>query len=100
VIYGTQPEWEVEEILNSRVFSQRLQYQVKWIGTDHDPTYYNADRFKGAPHALRTFHEAYPDAPGPPVNLPYWIDCYLQDQEPEERPNDNRARPRKRKPPR
>lgn len=24
VIYGTQPEWEVEEILNSRVFSQRL----------------------------------------------------------------------------
>jgi hypothetical protein len=100
VVYGTQPEWEVEEILNSRIFSRRLQYQAKWAGTDHDPTYYNADGFKSAPHALRTFHETYPEAPGPPVNLPYWIDCYLQDQEPEERPNDNHARTRKRKAPR
>ncbi|MDA4119333.1 MAG: reverse transcriptase domain-containing protein [Thaumarchaeota archaeon] len=93
ITYNTEPEWEVEKVLHSRRFRRRLQYQVKWEGLDHDPTYYNADNFKHAPQAIRTFHEEYPKAIGPPANLSYWIDCYLKDEEPEDRPDDNSLEP-------
>ena len=33
-----EEEWEVTEILNSRIFRQRLQYLVKWTGY-HDPSW-------------------------------------------------------------
>jgi transposase InsO family protein len=92
ILYNQQPEWEVDQILQSRKRSQRLQYQVRWVGLDHDPVFYNAEGFKGAPHKLKAFHDQYPKAVGPPVNLPYWIDCYLQGTEPGEQVDDNRAK--------
>jgi len=91
ILYNQQPEWEVDQILQSRKQQRRLQYQVKWVGLDHDPGFYNADGFKGAPHKLKAFHDQYPKAVGPPVNLPYWIDCYLQGTDAADRSNDNRA---------
>jgi hypothetical protein len=90
IVYNQQPEWEVEQVLQSRKRDRRLQYQVKWIGMDHDPEFYNADGFKGAPHKVKAFHDQYPKASGPPINLQYWIDCYLQGTEPENRTDDNR----------
>jgi hypothetical protein len=91
IIYNQQPEWEVEGILQSRLRRRKLQYQVKWVGLDHDPEYYDAEGFKGAPHRLKAFHDQHPQAAGPPVNLQYWVDCYLQGQEPEDRGDDNRV---------
>jgi transposase InsO family protein len=73
IVYNQQPEWEVEQILQSRKRARKLQYQVKW----------------GAPHKLKAFHDKYPKAIGPPVNLLYWIDCYLQSKEPADRTDDN-----------
>jgi hypothetical protein len=90
IVYNQQPEWEVEQVLQSRKRDHRLQYQVKWICIDHDPVFYNADGFKGAPHKVKAFHDQYPKASGPPINLQYWIDCYLQGTEPENRTDDNR----------
>jgi transposase InsO family protein len=89
IVYNQEPEWEVEEILQSRTWRRKLQYQVKWVGIDHDPVFYNADGFKGAPHKLKAFHDNHPKAKGPPTNLQYWIDCYLQGTEPENRTDDN-----------
>ena len=79
----------MEEILQSRTWRRKLQYQVKWVGVDHDPEFYDAEGFKGAPYKLKAFHGNYPKAKGPPIHLQYWIDCYLQDNEPEARADDN-----------
>jgi hypothetical protein len=89
VQYNQQPEWEVEQVLHSRRHARKLQYRAKWVGVDHDPVFYDAECFKGAPHQLRAFHEKYPKATGPPLNLPYWLECYSQGKEPADRPDDN-----------
>ena len=88
-MYNEQLEWEVDHVLHSRRKYHKLQYQVKWTGVDHDPVFYDAESFKGSPHKIKAFHDQYPDAIGPPVNLQYWIDCYLEGKEPEDRIDDN-----------
>jgi hypothetical protein len=90
IVYNQLPEWEVEHVLQSRKRRRKLQYQVKWVGVEHDPEFYDAEGFKGAPHKIKAFHDQYPKALGPPKNLGYWIDCYLQGDEPEDRLDDNR----------
>jgi hypothetical protein len=89
IVYNQQPEWEVEQVLQSRQRNCRLQYQVKWIGIDHDPEFYNAEGFKGALHKVKAFHDQYSKAIGPLINLQYWLDCYLQGTEPEKCTDDN-----------
>jgi predicted aspartyl protease len=69
-------EWEVQDVLASRLRSQRLEYQVKWVGHDTDPTWYPADNFEHSPHKLRDFHARYPEFPGPPRNLSEWITAW------------------------
>jgi transposase InsO family protein len=83
-------EWEVERILASRLLRRRtLQYRAKWVGYDTDPTWYNAENFKGSPHLLRNFHIANPSAPGPPCNLGYWVTSWEDGEDPKEQDNDN-----------
>ena len=43
-------EWEVEQILDSRLHRKKLQYRVKWLGFDEDRTWYPASNFIGSPH--------------------------------------------------
>jgi hypothetical protein len=66
-------EWEVEEILASRQYRRGIQYRVKWVGHDPDPTWYPALNFENAPQKLRIFHESYPNQPGPPPMLSQWL---------------------------
>ena len=73
-------EWEVQEILASRLFRKQLQYQAKWVGYDSDPTWYPATNFQSSPHRLRDFHLENPDKPGPPRSLPDWIRKWEQDK--------------------
>jgi transposase InsO family protein len=89
IVYNKEPEWEVERIIQSAKRNRRLRYRVKWVGWDHDPVWYDAEGFKGAPYKLKAFHDEYPEAFGPPVNLEYWLDCYLKGTEPEDRADDN-----------
>ena len=60
-----EEEWEVTEILDSRMFRRRLQYLVKWTGFD-DPTWEPASTVDGL-HAIDSFHHRYPAKPGPLV---------------------------------
>jgi Chromo (CHRromatin Organisation MOdifier) domain len=45
VVVDGEEEWEVDDILDSRLFGRgkRLQYRVKWKGIDQDLDWYNAD---------------------------------------------------------
>ena len=58
-----EPEWEVQEILDSRWYYGRLQYRVQWIGHEPDPEWYNADGFQNASDLTAAYHERYPDRP-------------------------------------
>lgn len=84
-------EWEVEHVLDSRLYRQKLQYMVKWVGFDEDRTWYPASDFKGSPHRLRGFHNAYPDRPGPPKRIREWIRIWEDDDEEIDHPDDNYA---------
>ena len=45
IVVDNENEWEVEDILDSRLYGRgkRLQYRVKWKGFDTDLKWYNAD---------------------------------------------------------
>jgi hypothetical protein len=47
VIVDNQEEWEVEEILDSRLFGRVLKYHVRWLGFDH-PTWEPSSNLKHA----------------------------------------------------
>lgn len=50
-------EWEVEEILASKLDRKTLKYRVHWKGYDPDPVWYPAWNFVGCPHKLKDFHK-------------------------------------------
>ena len=74
-------EWEVEKILTSRLSRGKVQYRVKWLGFDHDNTWYSASNFQGAPHLLRAYHATYPNRPGPPASLGRWLTAWENGEE-------------------
>ena len=85
-------EWEVEQILDSRIHRKKLQYRVKWLGFDEDRTWYPASNFMGSPHRLRTFHVDYPERPGPPKRLEEWLRAWENgDDDVEAYPDDEYA---------
>ncbi|OQD80121.1 hypothetical protein PENANT_c039G02886, partial [Penicillium antarcticum] len=84
-------EWEVEEILASRIYYGKLQYRVKWVGYDEDRAWYHAGNFKNAPQKLIEFHDTYPGRPGPPMRLTEWTKAALEDEYLEDHSDDNKA---------
>ncbi len=73
VIINGDQEWEVRQILDSRLRWKKLYYRVKWLGHDPDPQWYPAENFRHAPQRLKEFHDRYPNKPGPPRLLQRWI---------------------------
>jgi len=69
-------EWEVEEILASKLVRGALKYRASWKGYDPDLEWYPAWNFVGSPQKLKEFHERYPEQPGPPKYLDEWIECW------------------------
>jgi transposase InsO family protein len=65
-----QDEWEVDDILASRLFGRgkRLQFKIKWKGYPPDDTWYNADggEFDGSQAIIDAFFTKFPDASGSP----------------------------------
>jgi len=56
-------EYEVEEIIDSRVKKGMLQYRVKWMGYEEDGKWYDGGGFGNAKEKVRDFHERYPGKP-------------------------------------
>ncbi|EED14174.1 conserved hypothetical protein [Talaromyces stipitatus ATCC 10500] len=69
-----------KKILDSKMRWNKLHYQVKWLGYDPNPRWYLAANFKNAPRQLKSFHNRYPEKPGPPVNLQRWIEAAERDE--------------------
>jgi len=90
VVEGGQ-EWEIDKILGVRVVRKQLRYRVQWVGYDIDADEYLPEDLNHAPIALKAFHDEYPDLPGPPKNLDYWLECAYTDTWPTKRRNDNLA---------
>jgi len=83
-------EYEVEQILEARVYRRKLQYRVKWLGYKDDQTWYDASNFKNSPYKLRDFHLADSTRPGPPKRLGRWIECWEEDRDEDDHPDDNK----------
>ncbi len=61
IVMNDEDEWEIDDILNSRWYRRRLQYQVKWKSYDNDLNWYNADddEFMNAQEMIDDFHIKY-----------------------------------------
>src|SRR5690606_1688663 len=60
-----EPEYEVEEIVDSEIIKGKLNYRAKWRGHDPDPTWYPADNFNNSQDLVQDFHRRYPKKPCP-----------------------------------
>jgi hypothetical protein len=68
IIIDDEPEWEVEEILDSRRHRNQLQYRVKWTGFhNQDKTWYPATNFENSQEEVNRFHRRYPNKPAPAI---------------------------------
>ena len=64
-----EPEYELEEIIDSRLYHNKLQYRAKWTGysPEHDKTWFQAENFNNASLATEQFHSRYTRKPRLPV---------------------------------
>jgi hypothetical protein len=84
-----ETEYEVQEVLAVKLIRGKLKYRVQWKGWDPDPDWYPASSLSNSPIILQAFYRAYPNRPGPPRNLSYWLDCAQKDKFPEARVDDD-----------
>lgn len=62
VIVDEEQEFEVDEILDSRLRRNHLSYLVKWTGFDN-PTWEPAENLEHCPALIERFHTLYPSKP-------------------------------------
>ncbi len=55
--------WEIDDILNSRRYWDRIQYKIKWMRLDRDDEWYYVDKeeFENSKEVLVEFHKLYSD---------------------------------------
>jgi len=65
IIIEGEPEYELEEIVDARLYHGKLQYRAKWTrySPEHDRVWYPASNFENTVHAKQRFHERYPEKP-------------------------------------
>ena len=62
-----EEEYELDEVIDSRLRYNKLQYRAKWTGypPEHDLEWYPAENFANSNHAIARFHSSHPYKPGP-----------------------------------
>ena len=78
IVVTADQEWEVQEILASKLVRKTLKYRVQWTGYNEDLNWYPASNFMYSPHRLKDFHLQNRDQAGPPKNLKLWIKAWEQ----------------------
>jgi hypothetical protein len=63
IIIADELEWEVEEILDSKLLRKKLFYMAAWKNHPLDNTWYPAANFNNAPELTQAFHRKYPQKP-------------------------------------
>ncbi|MBW0577164.1 hypothetical protein O181_116879 [Austropuccinia psidii MF-1] len=67
-ILKEEEEWEVSQILDSKLKREKLCYLVEWKGFSEDSersTWEPTENFKNCPELVNNFHSLYPEKPGP-----------------------------------
>ncbi|MBW0557803.1 hypothetical protein O181_097518 [Austropuccinia psidii MF-1] len=67
-LVAEQEEWEVAQVLDSKLKRGNLWYLVEWKGFSEDPettTWEPASNLTNSPDVVKDFHFLYPDKPGP-----------------------------------
>lgn len=66
IIVEDEDEWEVDDILDSRIRYGKLQHLLEWKDSDTDLTWYDAHdgQFGNAKEVVDEFHRRYPAKPG------------------------------------
>ncbi|MBW0512103.1 hypothetical protein O181_051818 [Austropuccinia psidii MF-1] len=67
IIIEEEQEWEVSQILDSKLKRRKLWYLVEWKGFSQDPersTWEPAKNLKNFPELVKDFHYLYPDKQG------------------------------------
>ncbi|MBW0576998.1 hypothetical protein O181_116713 [Austropuccinia psidii MF-1] len=68
IIIEEEEEWEVFQILDSKLKRGKLWYLVEWKGFSQDSersTWEPTQNLKNFPELVKDFHSLYPDKPGP-----------------------------------
>ena len=91
IIVTDEQEWEVQELLASKLVGKKLYYRVHWLGHDEDLRWYPASNFKYAPRKLRDYHMANPTQAGPPKRLLDWENAWQQGRDSYEELDDDIA---------
>ncbi|MBW0569568.1 hypothetical protein O181_109283, partial [Austropuccinia psidii MF-1] len=68
IIIEEEEEWEVSQILDSKLKRRKLWYLVEWKGFSQDSersTWKPAENLKNRPELVKDFHSLYPENPGP-----------------------------------
>ncbi|MBW0480077.1 hypothetical protein O181_019792 [Austropuccinia psidii MF-1] len=68
VLVEEQEEWEVAQVLDSKLKRGKLWYLVQWKGNSEYPvrtTWEPASNLTNSPDLVKDFHSLYPDKPGP-----------------------------------
>ncbi|MBW0544737.1 hypothetical protein O181_084452 [Austropuccinia psidii MF-1] len=68
IIIGEEEEWEVSQILDSKLKGGKIWYFVEWKGFSQHPersTWEPTESLKNCPELIKNFHSLYPDKPAP-----------------------------------
>ncbi|MBW0588411.1 hypothetical protein O181_128126 [Austropuccinia psidii MF-1] len=68
IIIEEEEEWEVSQILDSKLKRGKLWYLVEWKGFSQDPersTWEPTKSLKNSPELVKDLHSLYPDKTGP-----------------------------------
>jgi len=63
IVIDGEPEWEIEEILNSRWHQRRFQYLIKWKGYGREHNSWESASEVSALELTAEFHCKHPGAP-------------------------------------
>jgi len=60
-----EDEYELDGIIDSRLYYNKLQYRAQWKGysPEHDKVSYTTESFNNAEHTVQRFHRRYPGKP-------------------------------------
>ncbi|MBW0560357.1 hypothetical protein O181_100072 [Austropuccinia psidii MF-1] len=71
IIIEEEEEWEVSQLLNSKLKRGKLWYLVEWKGFSQDSersTWEPTENLKNCPELIMDFHSLYPEKPGPSLS--------------------------------
>ena len=62
-IIDGEPEYEVEQVLDSQIYCRKLQFLVAWKGYGREENLWISANDIHAPDLIKTFYQTHPDAP-------------------------------------